>query len=116
MGATRAEGAASAVCILPAGVEEGQSVELADREFHLLIRQPVEFPLFVSSTQLIARPGDVAPIDPEQMTALPPIRTVLQAGRKSAAADSVAVHLHAKLTEIGTLELWRSEVARPQTV
>ena len=53
IGATTAEGAVSAVCILPAGVEEGQSIELADREFHLLIRQPVEFPLFVSSTQLI---------------------------------------------------------------
>ena len=49
------------------------------------------------------------------MTALPPIRTVLQSGRKTAAADSVAVHLHAKLTEIGTLELWCSEVAGPKT-
>ena len=50
------------------------------------------------------------------MTALPPIRTVLQSGKKTAAAaDSVAVHLHAKLTEIGTLELWCSEVAGPKT-
>src|SRR5438034_2042483 len=49
------------------------------------------------------------------MTALPPIRTVLQAGKKTAAADSVAVHLHAKLTEIGTLELWCSEVTGPKT-
>ena len=115
IGATTAAGATSAVCILPAGIEEGQSVELADREFHLLIRQPVEFPLFVSSTQLIARPGDVAAIDAEQMTALAPIRTVLQSGKKAAAADSVAVHLHARLTEIGTLELWFSEAAGPRT-
>jgi molecular chaperone DnaK (HSP70) len=115
IGATTAEGAASAVCILPAGIEEGQSVELTDREFHLLIRQPVEFPLYVSSTQLVARAGDVAEIDAEQMTALAPIRTVLQSGKKTAAADSVAVHLHARLTEIGTLELWFSEVAGPRT-
>jgi hypothetical protein len=115
IGATTAEGAASAVCILPAGIEEGQSVELTDREFHLLIRQPVEFPLYVSSTQLVARAGDVVEIDAEQMTALAPIRTVLQSGKKTAAADSVAVHLHARLTEIGTLELWFSEAAGPRT-
>ncbi len=115
IGATTAAGAASAVCILPAGIEEGQSVELADREFHLLIRQPVEFPLFVSSTQLVARPGDVAAIDAEQMTALAPIRTVLQSGKKTASADSVSVHLHARLTEIGTLELWFSDAAGPRT-
>ena len=58
-------------------------------------------------------PATWRPIDPEQMTSLPPIRTVLQAGKKTAAADSIAVHLHARLTEIGTLELWCSEVARP---
>ncbi len=115
MGATTAEGAASAVCILPAGVEEGQSLELAGREFQLLIHQPVEFPLFVSSTQLVARPGDLAAIDAEQMTALPPIRTVLQSGKKTGAADNVAVRLHARLTEIGTLELWFSEIAGPRT-
>ncbi len=115
IGATSAEGAVSAVCILPAGTEEGQSIELADREFRLLIRQPVEFPLFVSSTLLVARAGDVLPIDPEQMTSLPPIRTVLQAGKKSAAGEAIAVHLHVKLTEIGTLELWCSEVAGSKT-
>ncbi|HEV3416961.1 MAG TPA: molecular chaperone DnaK, partial [Pirellulales bacterium] len=115
IGATTAQETSSAVCILPAGVEEGQSVELADREFHLLIRQPVEFPLYVSSTQLTARAGDLAAIDPERMTALPPIRTVLQSGKKTGAADSVAVHLHVRLTEIGTLELWCSEIAGPRT-
>ena len=115
IGATTAEGTTSAVCILPAGIEEGQSIELADREFRLLIREPVEFPLYVSSTQLVVRPGDAVPVDPEQMTALPPIRTVLQAGKKAAASENVAVHLHAKLTEIGTLELWCSEVAGSKT-
>ncbi|HEV2969641.1 MAG TPA: Hsp70 family protein [Pirellulales bacterium] len=115
IGATTADDAPSAVCILPAGIEEGQSIELTDREFHLLIRQPVEFPLYVSSTQLTARAGDIAAIDPERMTALPPIRTVLQSGKKTGAADHVAVHLHVRLTEIGTLELWCSEIAGPRT-
>ena len=102
--------ASEVVCLLPAGVEEGQEVDLSGRTFELLIRQPAEFPLYVSATRTTDRPGDQLTIDPEQLTPLPPIRTVLQSGRKSA-ADSVPVRLHAKLTELGTLEMWCSEVA-----
>lgn len=99
----------SALCVLPAGVEEGQTIDLADRPFDLLIRQPAEFPLYYSATRTTDRPGQLLPIDPEQLTALPPIRTVLQSGRKTG-ADVVQVHLHARLTEIGTLEMWCGEV------
>lgn len=98
-----------AVCLLPAGVEEGQTVDLPGRAFDLLIRQPVEFPLYVSSVRTVDRPGALVSIDPEQMSALPPIRTVLQSGRKSA-AESVRVRLGARLTEIGTLDIWCAEV------
>ena len=79
------------------------------------VRQPVEFPLYVSSTLLTTQPGEMVAVDPEQMTALPPIRTVLQAGKKAAGAESVQVTLHARLTEIGTLELWCSQQDGPQT-
>ena len=103
-------GTAMAVCLAPAGVEEGETVELPGRTFELLIRTPVEFPLYVSSTQLNAQAGDVLPVDLEQMRALPPIRTVLQAGKKSGGADRVTVELHVRRTEIGTLDLWCSEV------
>ena len=115
IGAAASAGVPSAVCLVPAGTEEGHSVDLAARRFDLLIRQPVEFPLYVSSTQLVARAGDMVPIDREQMTALPPIRTVLQSGKKAGTADSVAVELHSRLTEIGTLELWCSETGGPRT-
>ena len=57
----------------------------------------------------------MAPIDPEQMTSLPPIRTVLQSGKKTAAAETIAVNLHARLTEIGTLDLWCGEIDGPRT-
>jgi hypothetical protein len=100
---------AMAICLLPAGTEEGQSVELAEQTFQLLIRQPVEFPLYVSSTRLTDATGSLVAVDPEQIVSLPPIRTVLQAGKKSAPAETVSVKLHARLTEIGTLELWCSE-------
>jgi hypothetical protein len=97
-----------AICLLPAGIEEGHDVDL-QRTFNLLIRQPVEFPLFFSATRTTDKPGQLVEIDPEQLTALPPIRTVLQSGKKTA-ADTVSVQLHARLTEIGTLELWAQEV------
>jgi molecular chaperone DnaK (HSP70) len=97
--------AAQAVCLLPAGIEEGQGVDLAGRTFELRIREPVEFPLYYSSTRLTDAGGTIVPVDPLQMTALPPIRTVLQTSRKGS-AETIRVGLHARLTEIGTLELW----------
>jgi hypothetical protein len=43
------------------------------------------------------------------MTPLPPIHTVLRT-RKKSDAETVDVNLHARLTEIGTLDLWCSEI------
>jgi hypothetical protein len=98
-----------AICLLPAGTQEGQTVDLEGRRFALRIQQPVEFPLYVSSTRLVDAAGAVVAVDPEQMTALPPVRTVLQVKRNEPAA-TVAVELHARLTEIGTMELWCTEI------
>ena len=97
-----------AVCLVPAGVEPGQDVDLTERRFDLLISEPVEFPLYVSSTRLTDKPGALIPVDREQMTPLPPIRTVLRTTRKGE-SGTMSVCLHARLTEIGTLDLWCSE-------
>ena len=67
------------------------------------------FRCYVSSTRLTDKPGELVPIDRERMTPLPPIRTVLRT-RKKGEAETVAVNLHARLTEIGTLDLWCSEI------
>ena len=109
-----AGGTAGALCLVPAGVEEGQGVDLLEHRFRLLIRQPVEFPLYVSSTRLTDKAGELVDVDTEQMTPLPPIRTVLQSGKKGAAGEAVNVNLHARLSEIGTLELWCGEVDGPR--
>ncbi|MGD9128389.1 MAG: Hsp70 family protein [Planctomycetia bacterium] len=102
-----------ALCLVPAEAEPGCEIELTDRQFSLLVSTPVEFPLFVSSTRLTDKPGELVPVDPEQMTILPPIRTVLKK-RKSADADRIDVRLHARLTEIGTLEMWCAQVDGPR--
>ncbi len=99
-----------AMCLLPAGSEPGEDVTLDQHPLRLTVSQPVEFPLYVSSTRLTDPPGELVAFDREQMTQLPPIRTVLQTRRKED-ADEVSVRVHARLTEIGTLDLWCSEVA-----
>ena len=54
------------------------------------------------------------PIDRERMTPLPPIRTVLRTRKKGAKPRrSSPSTLHARLTEIGTLDLWCSEIGGP---
>lgn len=97
-----------ALCLAPAGLREGQNVDLESRTFNLLIRQPVEFPLYVSSRRTTDTPGELVDIDPLEMYSLPLIRTVLRSGKKME-AGTVKVMLHVKLTEIGTLDLWCTE-------
>lgn len=103
-----------ALCLVPAGVEPGEDVDLTQHRFSLLVSSPVEFPLFVSSTRLTDPPGSLVEIDPEQIRALPTIRTVLRTRKKGEVAR-VDVQLHARLTEIGTLDLWCSEVDGPRS-
>ncbi len=93
-----------ALCLMPASSEPGKDLEIREQQFSLRVSEPIEFPLYVSSTRLTDRAGELVPIDPEQMKALPPLRTVLKT-RKKNAAEQVAIFLNARLTEIGTLEL-----------
>ncbi len=98
----------AAVCLLPGSTQPGQQITLSEPAFTLTISEPVEFPLYVSSTRLTDRPGDLVTVNPEQMRALPPIRTVLRAQRRRE-TGTVPVELHALLSEIGTIELWCAE-------
>lgn len=103
IGVAGPDGQDVAVCLVPAGLEEGQRLDLSGRTFELLVKQPAEFPLFVSSSRTNDAPGDVVEIDETQLKPLPPIRTVL---RVRGDAASLRVGLEAGLSEIGTLELW----------
>ncbi|HEX5104729.1 MAG TPA: Hsp70 family protein, partial [Pirellulaceae bacterium] len=62
-----------ALCLVPGSAEPGQEIELTERQFDLLVSEPVEFPLYTSSIRLTDQPGELVAVDPEQMTALPPI-------------------------------------------
>src|SRR6266850_123446 len=94
---------APALCVIPRGHEEGQTVELGDRTFTLTLGRPVQFPLFTSTSDRVVRSGEIVPVS-DDLHALPPIHTVLKSSEDK--AGQVPVHLRATLTEIGTLELW----------
>ncbi len=95
----------TAVCLSPRGVEEGTELRLDQPEFAALTNQPVGFQIYTSSTRLGDRVGDVVQLSADEISILPPIRTILRYGRKGV-AQRLPVHLAVRLTEIGTLELW----------
>lgn len=97
-----------AVCLVPAGTEAGEVVELEEPSFRLRVAEPVELPIFTSAVRLTDKPGAQIPADREQLTALPPIRTVLRSRR--AEEGVIPVRLRAGLSEIGTLDLSCHEI------
>ena len=99
------EDSRAAVCLVPRGSEEGFETQLLNPAFEVLANQPVSFQLFSSSTRLGDRLGDVVELNEEEISIIPPIRTVLRYGKK-AGAVSLPVQLAVRLTEVGTLEVW----------
>jgi molecular chaperone DnaK (HSP70) len=97
-------GQLTALCVTARGLEEGSVVDLKERELELLTNQPVRFRLFSSSDRTGDQPGDVHTLAADALAELPPIYTVLRFARSSH-DTALAVHLRARLTELGTLEL-----------
>ncbi len=96
--------AGQALCIVERGLEEGSDIELQQHRFEVLANQPVSFDIYSSSYRSGDRSGDLVTVD-ETLTALPPIQTVVQYGKKGAQTQ-IPVHLAARYTELGTLALW----------
>ncbi len=97
------------VCLLPRGTPEGQPQPLADRDFGLLLGDPVRFDLVASTGDSLDNAGDLVTLeDNDDLVALPPLATVLAAGavgapRPGSRRHEVRVQLEAELTEVGTL-------------
>ncbi|SMP40719.1 Hsp70 protein [Neorhodopirellula lusitana] len=106
-----------AVCVIPADAQPGQGYRIDSLPMQLRVGVPVSFPLWVSSTRLADRPGDVVDIDESQMTALPPIQTALR-DRKRRDQVSMEVVIETQLTEIGTIGLYcvAAESLKPEGV
>src|SRR5205807_8114406 len=104
-------------------------IVLAEPELELTLGAPVLFPLYTSTVR-DDKAGQVLAVAPDQLQALPPLTTVLRAGKRGGGGPrQVPVTLAARSTAVGTLELacvakdgsarWRlefntREVVKPQ--
>jgi molecular chaperone DnaK (HSP70) len=93
------------LCVVPRDSQEGNEIAIAHHDFDLLMGQPVLFPLASSSVRPDDKPGDLVKADPDSIRELPPLQTLMRVSRK-AKAERAPVSLAARVTEVGTIELW----------
>ena len=93
------------LCVVPRDAQEGDEFAVEGRDFELTMGRPVAFPLASSSVRPQDKAGDLVPADPDSILGLPPLVGLMKAGRK-ARAEHVPVRLAARVTEVGTIELW----------
>jgi molecular chaperone DnaK (HSP70) len=95
------------ICLVPGSAQSGQRFA-PQRSLELQLGEPVQFPLWVSSTRLADAPGDLVAIDRGELSPLPPIRTVLNRGKQKS-NRTIHVRMESELSEIGTLGLFCAE-------
>ena len=100
----RSDDSLDGICVLPAGVNEGTTLPLLDREFSVLANRQVSFTLFSSRTRHDLH-GEVVALDEANLDHHPPLVTVLRYGRRLR-ERRLSARLRATFTEVGTLELW----------
>ena len=93
------------LCVVPRDSQEGEEITIAGHDFDLLMGQPVVFPLASSSVRPDDKPGDLVRADPDSIRELPPLQSLMRVSRK-AKAERAPVSLAARVTEVGTIELW----------
>ena len=95
----------SALCLAPFGMEEGTEVALDAQEFGLVVGEPVRLRFFGSSVRRADAVGTVLDFwGPEELVELQEIEAQLPAEGRTP-GEVVPVQLHARVTDIGTLEL-----------
>ena len=93
-----------ALCVVPFGMEEGTEADLPAQEFGLVVGEPAEFRFLGSTTRRTDHVGVMVEEWEGEIDELSPLATTLEAPGKE--GRMVPVHLHSKVTEVGTLELW----------
>jgi molecular chaperone DnaK (HSP70) len=99
------------MCLVPRGAEEGSTVEIDPGNLQLVTNKPVAFRLYSSRVRADDRAGDVIEFasGDENLHLHAPLNAVLRFGK--AGERLVPVKLGAKLTEVGTLEIWADSKA-----
>lgn len=99
--------ASRAMCLVPRGAEEGSELELDSGNLQLVANKPVAFRLYSSRTRADDKAGDVVTFSAEDRAELnlhAPLNAVLRFGKTG--ERLIAIKLGARLTEVGTLEIW----------
>ena len=101
------------LCLVPRGTEEGATLELEAPNLQLVANRAVSFRLYSSLTRTEDACGDVvefpASAAGDELHVHAPLEAVIRFGRK-AEQRLIPVRLGARLTEIGTLELWAASL------
>jgi hypothetical protein len=94
-----------ALCVVPFGMEEGTTAEIAGREFGLTVGEPAEFRFLSSTVRKADPPGTLIEDWGDELEEIAPLEVTLT---KNGQADQslVPVTIESRVTEIGTLELW----------
>ena len=91
-----------ALCVAPFGMEEGTEADLRDKEFGLVVGEPVKFDFLASHT----RRNDTIGMVVEDWEGEIEEITTLETSLEGEPGTILPVTLNIKVTEVGTLELW----------
>ena len=93
-----------ALCVVPFGMEEGAEATIPNREFGLVVGEPAEFRFLSSSVRKQDQVGSLLEDWGTDIEELSPLEVTLKLDGQQGTV--VPVRLEARVTELGTLELW----------
>ncbi|MBV1880567.1 MAG: hsp70 family protein [Pseudomonadales bacterium] len=92
-----------ALCVLPKGTSEGESINLIGKQFSLKLGKPVSFNLVSTVIDKSYFPGQVITVDDDDFVALPPLVTVLKSEGND--ENEAMVEIVANVTAVGSLQV-----------
>jgi hypothetical protein len=94
-----------ALCVVPMGMEEGTEAGVPGPEIGLIVGEPAQFRFLSSTTRRDDTVGTVLDRwNSDELQELDPLETALEA-HDGRSGEQVPVRLHARVTEVGSLEV-----------
>ncbi|MGZ0657236.1 Hsp70 family protein [Coraliomargarita sp. W4R72] len=95
-----------ALCVVPQGMEEGSEQILDSKEFGLVTGESVTFRFFSSAIRSGDVVGTILPDAEKELEETLELKMELTPLEGHSTGEAVPVKLHARVTEMGTLDLW----------
>lgn len=95
------------LCVLPFGVDEGESLSVMPVGGQLMLRvnSPVTFELYSSLTRLADQPGERYDLEPSQFQSVGPLNALLSLSGRESRVNEIPVNLLCGVNDLGRLEL-----------